>query len=49
VLVFGLSATLAETGPSGSGSSLIVLAAITLVSIVVQPWSAAAALRAYLR
>ena len=49
VLVFGLSATLTETGPSGSGSSLIVLAAITLVSIVVQPWGAAAALRAYLQ
>ena len=49
VLVFGLSATLSETGPSGSASSLIVLAAITLVSLVVQPWGAAAALRAYLR
>ena len=49
VLVFGLSATLAESGPSGSGGSLIVLTAITLVSIVLQPWGAAAALRAYLR
>lgn len=49
VLVFGLSATLAESGPSGSGGSLMVLAAITLISLVVQPWGAAAALRAYLR
>jgi heme exporter protein B len=49
VLVFGLSATASETGPSGSGSSLIVLFAITLVALVVQPWASAAALRAYLR
>jgi heme exporter protein B len=49
VLVFGLAATLAQTGPSGSGSSLLVLAAITLISVVVQPWASAAALRAYLK
>jgi heme exporter protein B len=49
VMVFGVSATLSETGPSSPASSLIVLAAIALVSLVVQPWASAAALRAYLR
>ena len=49
VLVFGLSVTQSITGPSGSGSALIVLVAITLVSLVVQPWASAAALRAYLK
>jgi heme exporter protein B len=49
VLIFGVTATLAETGPSGRGSSLLVLLAITLVCLVVQPWAAAAALRAYHR
>jgi heme exporter protein B len=49
VLVFGLSVTQSVTGPSGSGSALIVLVAITLVCLVVQPWASAAALRAYLK
>jgi heme exporter protein B len=49
VLVFGLSASMAERGPEGSGSSLLVLLAITLVCLVVQPWASAAALRAYLK
>lgn len=49
VLVFGVSATLVKAGPSGSGSSLLVLLAITLVSLVVSPWGAAAALKAYLK
>jgi heme exporter protein B len=49
VLVFGLSVTASQTGPGGSSSSLIVLCAITLVALVVQPWASAAALRAYLR
>ncbi len=49
VLVFGLSANLAVTGPSGSSSSLLVLTAITLVCLVVQPWASAAALKAYLK
>jgi heme exporter protein B len=49
VLVFGLSATLAQTGPSGASSSLLVLAAITLITLVLQPWASAAALRAYLK
>jgi heme exporter protein B len=49
VLVFGLSATLAVTGPDSGASSLLVLLAIVLVSLVVQPWASAAALRAYLK
>ena len=49
VLVFGLSATSAASGPEGPLSSLLVLTAIVLVSLVVQPWASAAALRAYLK
>jgi heme exporter protein B len=49
VLVFGLSATSAASGPEGPLSSLLVLTAIGLVSLVVQPWASAAALRAYLK
>jgi heme exporter protein B len=49
VLVFGVSASSAATGPEGSGSSLLVLVAITLMCLVVQPWASAAALRAYLK
>ncbi len=49
VLVFGLSATTSAIGPEGSSSSLLILTAIVLVSLVVQPWASAAALRAYLK
>ena len=49
VLIFGLSATLSGSGPSGPMNSLLVLLAITLISLAMQPLSAAAALRAYLR
>jgi heme exporter protein B len=49
VLVFGLSATSAQTGPGGSGNALLVLFAVVLVALVVQPWASAAALRAYFR
>jgi heme exporter protein B len=49
VLIFGLSVTLAETGPSSSLNSLLVLAAMTLIALVIQPWASAAALRAYFR
>jgi heme exporter protein B len=49
VLVFGLSVTQSQAGPAGSTSSLLVLLAITLIALVVQPWASAAALRAYLR
>ena len=49
VLIFGLSATLAQNGPSGAGNSLIVLLALTMISLAIQPFAAAAALRAYLK
>jgi heme exporter protein B len=49
VLVFGVSSTLATTGPSGSFSSLLIQLAITMVSLVIQPWASAAALRSYFR
>jgi heme exporter protein B len=49
VLVFGVSATTAATGPEGSSSSLLVMTALVLVTLVVQPWASAAALRAYLK
>lgn len=49
VLVFGLSATTQNSGPTGGSSSLLVLTAIVLISLVLQPWASAAALRAYLR
>lgn len=49
VLVFGLSASQGIAGPSGSGPALLVLLALTLVTLVVQPWACAAALRAYLK
>jgi heme exporter protein B len=49
VMIFGVSATAATTGPSGSTSSLLVLTAVTLVALAVSPWASAAALRTYLR
>ena len=49
VIIFGLSATQGQAGPAGSGSSFIVLLAVALLSLAVQPLAAAAALRAYLR
>jgi heme exporter protein B len=49
VLVFGVSASLAESTPQGPASSSLVLAAVALFSLAIQPWAAAAALRAYLR
>jgi heme exporter protein B len=49
VLVFGLSVIQSATGPSGGGSALLVLLAIALVCLVVQPWASAAALKAYLK
>jgi heme exporter protein B len=48
-LIFGISAATAYAGPSGAGSSLTVLAALALAALAVQPFAAAAALRAYLR
>lgn len=49
VLVFGVSASLAEATPQGYAPSLLVLVAVALFSLAIQPWAAAAALRAYLR
>lgn len=49
VLIFGIAASTGDLSPSGSTPSLLVLLAIALVTLVIQPWAAAAALRAYFR
>jgi heme exporter protein B len=49
VLIFGVAGSTATLGPGSSTPALIVLAAITILSLVVAPWASAAALRAYLR
>jgi heme exporter protein B len=49
IIIFGLSAAQGHLNPAGSGPSLMVLVAIVLVTLLVQPFAAAAALRAYLR
>jgi heme exporter protein B len=49
VLIFGVAASTASLGPSSSFPALVVLCAITLMSVVVAPWACAAALKAYLR
>jgi heme exporter protein B len=49
VLIFGVSTTMAQTSPSGTTGGLLVLSAIALISLVLQPWASAAALRAYLK
>jgi heme exporter protein B len=49
VLIFGVAATTAVMGPTSSTPALIVLCAITIMSLVVAPWASAAALKAYLR
>jgi heme exporter protein B len=49
VVVFGVSASLAETTPQGPAPSLLVLVAVALLSLAIQPLTSAAALRAYLR
>ncbi len=49
VLIFGLATTGGDLGPAGATPSLLVLAAIVLITLVLQPWAAAAALRAYFR
>jgi heme exporter protein B len=46
VLVFGQSVTAAE---QGRGASLLVLLAVALIAVAVQPIASAAALRAYLK
>ncbi len=49
VLIFGVSATTMMMGPQSPVPSLLILVAITLVSLVVAPLASAAALRAYLQ
>jgi heme exporter protein B len=49
VLIFGVAASTASLGPNSSTPALIVLCAITVMSLVVAPWASAAALKAFLR
>lgn len=49
VLIFGLSASQANAAPGLTAASLLILGAITLVSLVVSPLASAAALRSYLK
>jgi heme exporter protein B len=49
VLIFGVSATTLMMGPQTATPSLLILLAITLLSLVVAPVASAAALRTYLR
>lgn len=48
-LIFGISAIAAIAGPGGSGSSLMILAAVSLMAIVIGPIASAAALRVQLQ
>jgi heme exporter protein B len=48
-LIFGISTISAVAGPSGSGASFLILAAISLAAIVLGPIAAAAALRIQLQ
>lgn len=48
-LIFGISAISALSGPSGVGPSLMILAALSLASIVLAPLATAAALRIQLQ
>lgn len=49
VLIFGLSASAPDAAPGLAFTALLILAAITLASLVLCPLAAAAALRSYLR
>ena len=49
VLIFGVAAATASTSGASSTPALIVLSAITLMSVVVAPWASATALKAYMR
>lgn len=49
IIIFGLSAAQGHMNPAGSTPSMMVLVAIVMVTLLVQPFAAAAALRAYLR
>jgi heme exporter protein B len=48
-LIFGISTISAVAGPSGSGASFLILAAISLAAVVLGPIAAAAALRIQLQ
>ncbi|MES1179806.1 MAG: heme exporter protein CcmB, partial [Hyphomicrobium sp.] len=48
-LIFGISAVSAAAGPGGLGASFLILAAISLVTMVLGPVAAAAALRVQLQ
>jgi len=48
-LIFGISAIGAAGGPGGGGASLLILAAISLASVVLGPVAAAAALKIQLQ
>jgi heme exporter protein B len=49
VLIFGLSASQGHATPGLTTASLLILAAIALVSLVVSPFASAAALKSYLK
>jgi heme exporter protein B len=49
VMIFGLSASQPGAAPGLTTASLLILAAITLVSLVISPLASAAALRSYLK
>jgi len=49
VLIFGIAASTGNLGPTGNLPSLLVLLALTMITMVLQPWASAAALRAYFR
>jgi heme exporter protein B len=49
VMIFGLSASQPGSAPGLTTASLLILGAITLVSLVVSPLASAAALRSYLK
>ena len=49
VLIFGVAASTSDMAPGSSTPALIVLCAITLMSLIVAPWACAVALKAYLR
>jgi heme exporter protein B len=49
ILVFGVAASNGAATPAGAGPSLMVLTGLTLATLVLAPWAAAAALRAYLK
>jgi heme exporter protein B len=49
VLIFGIAASTGNMGPDGGTASLLVLMGIALITLVLQPWACAAALRAYFR